>query len=146
MLYLPGFGNQVVKKSDCNLSNLFNARRHVFQIDGNFGGEAAIAEMLLQSHGGTIRVLPALPAAWSKGCFTGFCARGGFELDVVWSGGKPRCIHVRSHLGRTCRIAFAGAENGQVSCNEVSVRAQRPEHGTIAFETVAGQVYAIKVP
>jgi alpha-L-fucosidase 2 len=102
--------------------------------------------MLLQSHGGTIRVLPALPAAWNRGRFTGFRARGGFALDVTWSGGKPIRVDLRSHLGRPCRIAFVGAEHGRVSCDGAPVQAQHPGHGTIAFDTVAGKAYTINLP
>ncbi len=97
-------------------SNLFD-KCGPFQVDGDFGACAGVAEMLLQSQirdskTGTheISLLPALPSAWPKGSVTGLCARGGFEVDMTWDKGRLTHTVIRSKLGNPCVLEYNGSK------------------------------------
>jgi alpha-L-fucosidase 2 len=85
--------------------NLFDAHPP-FQIDGNFGGASGIAEMLIQSQGDKIEILPAIPADWKDGSVKGICARGGISLDFSWKNGKIIALEIQSERKTDCTIRY----------------------------------------
>jgi alpha-L-fucosidase 2 len=147
-LLIPAFANRdgmYTQTGAGTYPNLFCAHPP-FQIDGNFGATAAIAEMLLQSHGKNevIRLLPALPSAteWGEGSIKGVRARNGFEINISWKDHAVKTAEIISHSGRNCSVKLpAGlmvyAQQGKplkVSANE----------GITSFATVKGGRYIIK--
>jgi alpha-L-fucosidase 2 len=97
-----------VRGSEGTSTNLFTNAHAAVQIEGNFGGTAGIAELLIQSHEGYIHLLPALPDELSDGEVKGLVARGGFVIDMKWENGLLETVVIHSNLGGNCRIKVNG--------------------------------------
>ena len=120
----------------CTFDNLFDFHPP-FQLDGNFGGSAGIAEMLIQSHEGYIELLPAAPDAWRNGAFTGLCARHGFVIDAKWENFNPTAVTIKSTVGGVCRIKSSCEA---ILCDGKSVP-MLSNDGIVSFETLPDSVY-----
>ncbi len=126
-------------KSGWTYPNLFNADPPWVLLNGNMCALAAAIEMLVQSHTGEIRLLPALPAEWTEGEVSGVRARGGFEVALQWSAGRLTGATLRSTLGGPVRIRTA--ESVQVITRGRAVRVRQPARHLIEFPTSPGEEY-----
>lgn len=110
----------LAKAADANLltfssAGIAGASQNIFAVDGNTAGAAGIAEMLLQSQGGEIEFLPALPTAWRDGSIRGLCARGGFVVDLVWNDGMLQSATIFSRNGGTAQLRY-GDQVTKIHC------------------------------
>ncbi len=115
----------------------------IFQIDGNFGSTAAMAEMLLQSYRGRIYILPALPSTWPSGRVTGLAAKGGFLVDIAWKDGRLAKLKVTSRLGGDCSLVFDRSYELQVAADGKTAAGPGRKTRTLDLKTAAGVSYEI---
>lgn len=132
---------ELLKKS--TLPNLFD-NHPPFQIDGNFGGAAGIAEMLLQSHEGGIEFLPALPDNWSEGRVKGLAARGGFEVEIEWKDGRLSQASILSRAGGKCNIITS--QELRVTDGDKKAVDIWQKDDELCFDTVKDKIYHIGTP
>lgn len=139
-----GFGNG--HKGGGLFRNLFCAHPP-FQIDGNFGYTAGVAEMLLQSHAGYIHLLPAIPDVWSEGSISGLKARGNFELAFSWEAGKLQEAQLLSQAGKTCTLRcaqpFTVRQHGQYVVASSAIQVNGQAYFQATFPTEKGKQYQV---
>ncbi|MHA4845008.1 glycoside hydrolase family 95 protein [Flavitalea antarctica] len=125
------------------LDNLWDSHPP-FQIDGNFGGTAGVAEMLIQSHEGFIDLLPALPKEWSTGSYSGLLARGNFEVSAKWTKNNVQTFTIQSKNGGLCKLHYPNIGLAVVkSASGKIVKTMSDTRDFISIASVKGETYII---
>ena len=115
-----------------------------FQIDGNFGACAGMAEMLMQSVSDTIRILPALPSAWAAGSVRGLKAVKDFTVSIDWKDGMPTSVVIRNNQGQTMPVSHPNMRYATVKKDGVVVRVERPASNVVILPAEAGAEYTFE--
>jgi alpha-L-fucosidase 2 len=142
-LYDGNRANKIFKgylKEQC-YPQLFAKCGTPLQIDGTMGVAAGITEMLVQSHEGTIHLLPALPDEWESGKFNGVCVRGGFELNLAWKNKSVSDLQIKSKAGKICRLDIG--RKFEVLQDGEKVKSKINKDGSVEFKTSKGGLYKI---
>jgi alpha-L-fucosidase 2 len=136
--------NLVALLAKSTMANLFDDHPP-FQIDGNFGATAAVAEMLLQSQNGVIAVLPALPRAWPAGSIRRLKARGAVEVDLAWSGGRATEVRLRPQITGEHTIRAPKGQAVAAIVSDGSAATVRPgSDATVRVALNAGREYVVR--
>ncbi|MFJ8477604.1 glycosyl hydrolase family 95 catalytic domain-containing protein [Kitasatospora sp. NPDC094011] len=130
--------------TDYTAPNLFGLHPpDLFQLDGNLGLTAAVAELLLQSHNGVLRLLPALPTAWPEGRATGLRARGGSTVDLSWADGCLAEARIRTTRAQRLTVLLPPGVRGVTGFREVTGAARTTVPGIMTIEAEAGATYCL---
>ena len=114
-----------------------------FQIDGNFGATAGIAEMLMQSHSGAIHLLPALPEVWQQGSISGLKAIGDFEVAISWKQGKAEKAEIKNNQGQPCMVKCDGLDKAQITVGGKAAKVTSMGNGVYSIKSKAGDTVTI---
>lgn len=124
--------------------NLYTRGWDIYQADATYGTTAAMAEMLLQCNSGYIELLPAIPANWANGSYTGLCAEGNFEISAAWESGIAKTFNITSKSGGTASLYYPSITSARVVDSEGNTVSYTVDaDNLISFETEVGKTYII---